>query len=54
MELESGLDDIIGNKIFLELFNGKQTMEIENIENFKSKIIQIISNTTSRYNLKYN
>lgn len=54
VELESGWDDIIGKKIFLELFNGKQTMEIENIENFKSKIIQIISNTTSRYNLKHN
>ena len=54
IELDSGWDDIIGEKIFLELFNGKQTMEIENIENFKSKIIQIISNTTSKYNLKYN
>jgi hypothetical protein len=54
VELESGYDDIVGKKIFLELFNGKQTMEIENIENFKSKIIQIISNTTSRYNLKHN
>ncbi len=54
VELESGYDDIIGKKIFLELFNGHQTMEIENIENFKSKIIQIISNTTSRYNLKHN
>ena len=54
VELESGYDDIIGKKIFLELFNGRQTMEIENIENFKSKIIQIISNTTSRYNLKHN
>lgn len=54
IELDSGWDDIIGKKIFLELFNGKQTMEIENIENFKSKIIQIISNTTSKYNLKHN
>jgi hypothetical protein len=54
VELESGYDDIVGKKIFSELFNGKQTMEIENIENFKSKIIQIISNTTSRYNLKHN
>ena len=54
VELESGWDDIIGNKIFLELFNGMQTMEIENIENFKSQIIQIISSTTSRYNLKHN
>jgi hypothetical protein len=54
VELESGYDDIIGKKIFSELFNGKQTMEIENIENFKSRIIQIISNTTSNYNLKHN
>ena len=54
VELESGWDDIIGKKIFLELFNGKETMEIENIENFKRKIIQLISNTTSNYNLKYN
>jgi len=54
IELDSGWDDIIGKKIFLELFNGKQTMEIENIENFKSKIIQIISNTTSKYSLKHN
>jgi hypothetical protein len=54
VELESGWDDIIGNKIFLELFDGKQSMEIENIENFKSEIIQIISNTTISYNLKHN
>jgi len=54
VELESGWDDIIGKKIFLELFNGKETMEIENIENFKRKIIQLISNTTSSYNLKHN
>ena len=54
VELDSGWDDIIGKKIFLELFNGRQTMEIENIENFKSKIIQIISSTTSKYNLKHN
>jgi len=54
VELESGYDDIIGEKIFSELFNGHQTMEIENIENFKNKIIQIISSTTSRYNLKHN
>jgi len=54
VELDNGWDDIIGKKIFLELFNERQTIEIENIENFKSKIIQIISSTTSRYNLKHN
>lgn len=54
IELDSGWDDIIGKKILLELFNGKKTLEIENIENFKSKIIQIISNTTSKYSLIHN
>lgn len=54
VELESGWDDRIGEKIFLELFNGKETIEIENIENFKSELIQIISNATNRYNIKYN
>lgn len=54
VELESGWDDIVGEKIFSELFNGKQTMEIEDIENFKNKIIQIIRSTTSNYNLKHN
>lgn len=54
VELDSGWDDIVGEKIFSELFNGKQTMEIEDIENFKNKIIQIIRSTTSNYNLKHN
>jgi hypothetical protein len=54
VELNSGLDDIIGEKIFLELFNSQETMEIENMENFKSKLLQIISNTTTRYQVKYN
>jgi hypothetical protein len=54
VELDDGLDDIIGEKIFLELFKRQETMEIDNMENFKSKLLQIISNTTSRYQVKYN
>ena len=54
VELESGCDDYVGEKILFELFNGKETMEIENIENFKNELIQIINNTTERYNIKYN
>ena len=54
VELESGWDDYVGEKIFFELFNGKETMKIENIENFKKELIQIINNTTKRYNIKYN
>lgn len=53
VELENGWDDHIGEKIFIELFNGKETIEIENIENFKSELIQIINNATKRYNIKY-
>ena len=48
IELESGLDDLVGDEIFLELFNNKETIEIENIENFKSKLLQIISNITQQ------
>ncbi len=54
VELESGCDDYVGEKILFELFNGKETMKIENIENFKNELIQIINNTTERYNIKYN
>lgn len=54
VELESGWDDFIGEKIFFELFKQKETIEIENIENFKSELIQIINKTTSRYNIRYN
>lgn len=53
VELESGLDDLVGDKIFLELFNCEETIEIENIENFKSKLLQIISNMTNHYQVKY-
>lgn len=54
VELETGWDDFIGEKIFSELFNGKETIEIENIENFKSKLLQIIDNTTNCYDITYN
>jgi hypothetical protein len=42
VELNSGWDDIIGQKIFKECFKGKETIKIDNIENFKSHLIQII------------
>ena len=35
IELESGWDDIIGDKIYREYFKGIETIEIDNIENFK-------------------
>ncbi len=54
VELERGLDDLVGDEIYSEVFNHKETIEIENIENFKSKLLQTISNITSNYQIKYN
>ncbi|MGB9938049.1 MAG: DUF2117 domain-containing protein [Methanobacterium sp.] len=54
IELESGLDDIIGKKIHDELFEGQEIIQIENIETFKNKILQIINNTTNKYKIKEN
>jgi len=33
---------IIGDKIYREYFKGIETIEIDNIENFKKNLIQII------------
>ena len=52
IELESGWDDIIGARIFSELFNGIETIEIDDIENFKKELLQIIDNTAARYYIK--
>ncbi|HEX3013266.1 MAG TPA: DUF2117 domain-containing protein, partial [Methanobacterium sp.] len=54
IELESGYDDIIGQKIFHELFNGKEIIEIENIESFKNEILQIINDNTTCFKIKEN
>lgn len=51
VELEGGWDDIVGKKIFSELFNSQKTIEIEDIENFKGKIMEIIKNTTRSYEI---
>ncbi|MBI5681054.1 MAG: DUF2117 domain-containing protein [Methanobacterium sp.] len=54
IELENGLDDVIGKKIFHELFNEEEIIEIENIENFKNEILQIINHTSTYYKIKEN
>ena len=54
IELESGWDDIIGEKIHQELFNGEEIIEIENIESFKNEILQIINNNTTCFKIKEN
>lgn len=52
IELESGWDDIIGKKIFFELFKGRETIQIANIENFKKELLQTISSIASSHNIK--
>ncbi len=54
IELEPGLDDIIGDVICDKVFKMKEVIQIENIENFKNEILQIISNITSNYKIKEN
>ncbi|MDP1551567.1 MAG: DUF2117 domain-containing protein [Methanobacteriaceae archaeon] len=54
IELESGWDDIIGEKIFSETFGGEEMIVIEDIENFKKEILQIIDNTAVKYFIKEN
>jgi len=52
IELESGWDDIIGARIFSELFKGIETIEIDDIENFKKELLQLIDNTAAQYYIK--
>ncbi|WP_455241057.1 DUF2117 domain-containing protein [Methanothermobacter tenebrarum] len=52
IEFEKGLDDIIGRKIFNEIFKRKYTIEIEDIENLKKKILEIIDNMDVDYLIK--
>lgn len=54
IELEEGLDDIIGALIQDKLFKMGEIMEIENIESFKNEILHIINNNTSNYKIKEN
>lgn len=52
IELESGWDDIVGEKIFRECFNGKETIETDNIENFKNDLIQNIKKQSKDCKIK--
>jgi len=54
IELESGYDDIIGQKICHELFNEEEIIETENIESFKNEILQIINDNTTCFKIKEN
>ena len=53
-EVESGFDDIIGQNIQKEIFNGNhESEEFENIDEVKDKIIEIINNINCKYKINY-
>lgn len=53
-EVESGFDDVVGGKIFDEIFNNASVLEFENDEDFniKDAIIEILYNMNCKYKLK--
>lgn len=53
-EVESGFDDIVGGRIFDEIFNGSPVLELENENDFyiKDAIIEILYNMNCKYKLK--
>lgn len=53
-EVESGFDDIVGGKIFDEIFNNAPVLEFDNPEDFniRNAIIEILYNMNCKYKLK--
>lgn len=53
-EVEEGFDDIVGGKIFDEIFNNASILEFDNPEDFniKDAIIEILYNMNCKYKLK--
>lgn len=52
IEFESGWDDKIGDKIFNEIFKNKEIIPINNIQEFKDDIINLINKTNTQYKIK--
>lgn len=52
IEFESGWDDKFGDKIFNEIFKNKEIIQINNIQEFKDKIINLINKTNIPYKIK--
>jgi hypothetical protein len=53
-EVESGFDDIIGQNIKKEIFNGKQeSLDFKNIGEVENKIVEIIKNINCNYKINY-
>ena len=53
-EVESGFDDIIGQNIKKEIFNGKaESLDFKNIDEVENKIVEIIKNINCNYKINY-
>lgn len=51
IQLESGWDDIMGKKIFDEIFHNKQIIDIDSIDSLKDEIISLISQSHVEYRI---
>ncbi len=51
IQVESGFDDIIGNSIHEIIFNNDESIEIENIDEFKKKILELIKDSGVEYTI---
>lgn len=51
IQLESGYDDIIGKKIYEEIFNKNDEKTIKSINSLKKDILNLISDTSIRYTI---
>lgn len=51
IELDYGLDDIIGEKIARKYFKSKDSLKIVNIENFKNELIHIIKTECNSFKI---
>ncbi len=54
IQLESGWDDIIGRKIFDEIFDENQIITIDSIDSLKDEIISLINQTDVEYHIVEN
>lgn len=51
IQLQSGYDDIIGNRIHDKIFGGRNSMQIESIGQLKEEILQLIDESGLKYKI---
>lgn len=51
IQLQSGYDDVIGNRIHDKIFDGRNSMQIGSIEQLKEEILQLIDESGLKYKI---